>query len=247
MWNFVLHSCECPTKIGADEFRLLTLESGDVDYWTLLMTPFQPFTNTAWLYIILLVLYMSIALLIMEAEEIDPQETTLLDHITDWVGVENGSHPWLAQVDKVLSFVMKSVFNGMVSFTSGAPVQDPTSFPGRVIYAGFAGFGLIILTAYTASSAAALVADASGASISSLDDVIAMGDTARVCVRSAMEDSFSQRYPTVNVLGSDLVPDMIANLDDGKCVAAVIMKDAWDRQLVADSANCKKKRKHTAI
>ena len=35
--------------------------------------------------------------------------------------------------------------------------------------------------------------------------------------------------------------EMIANLNDGKCVAAVIMKDAWDRQLVADPANCKKK------
>ena len=45
----------------------------------------------------------------------------------------------------------------------------------------------------------------------------------------------------VNVLGSDKVPEMIANLNDGKCVAAVIMKDAWDRQLVVDPTNCKKK------
>jgi hypothetical protein len=42
------------------------------------------------------------------------------------------------------------------------------------------------LTAYTASSAAALVADASSGSINSIDDVIAMGATVKVCVRTAM-------------------------------------------------------------
>ena len=47
-----------------------------------------------------------------------------------------------------------------------------------MIYAGFTGFGLIILTAYTASSAAALVADVSGGAINSLDDVIAIGASA---------------------------------------------------------------------
>ena len=51
-------------------------------------------------------------------------------------------------MDYGLSFFMKSVYYGVIGFTSGAPVVEPVSFPGRVIYAGFAAFGLIILTAY---------------------------------------------------------------------------------------------------
>eukprot|EP01043_Picozoa_sp_COSAG02_P063185 COSAG02_NODE_8891_length_2406_cov_2.353273_4_plen_78_part_01 len=73
-----------------------------------------------------------------------------------------------------------------------APVQDAENFPMRVISAGFAAFILIILTAYTASSAAALVADARSGSINSLDDVLAMGAAAKVCIRSAMAESMQQ-------------------------------------------------------
>ena len=35
---------------------------------------------------------------------------------------------------------------------------------------------------------------------------------------------------------------MIDDLEAGRCVAAVVMSDAWDRQLVANSENCKKRK-----
>ena len=48
---------------------------------------------------------------------------------------------------------------------------------------------------------------------------------------SEMSLGYIQRYPMLHLLGQDKVSDMIDNLDDGKCVAAVIMLDAWDRQV----------------
>lgn len=54
-------------------------------------------------------------------------------------------------------------------------------------------------------------------------------------------DSLLQRYPTLNLLGQDEVDDMIVDLEAGNCVAAVVMNEAWIRQLVANPEHCKKR------
>ena len=175
-------------NIYNDEFRLVVLAEDKVDYWALMATPFKPFTVSAWIWITALVGYMSLAMYITEPEEVDIEDNeSLVDRITDLIGIQNDRYPFLAMLDKTLTSLAKCMYNGLMAFTSGAPVQEAQSFPSRVISSGFAAFGLIILTAYTASSAAALVADTKRSSINSIDDVIAMGPNVKVCVRSASE------------------------------------------------------------
>ena len=91
------------------------------------------------------------------------------------------------------------------------------------------------LTAYTASSAAALVVDGQTTSINSIDDV-ANTPGAKLCIRKAMEDTFLLRYPGLlgKTIAQDKTPGMLADLDSGLCVAALVMKDSWDNALAAD-------------
>lgn len=97
------------------------------------------------------------------------------------------------------------------------------------------------LTAYTASSAAALVVDGQTTSINSIDDV-ANTPGAKLCIRKAMEDTFLLRYPGLlgKTIAQDKTPGMLADLDSGLCVAALVMKDSWDNALAADPAHCNK-------
>ena len=50
-----------------------------------------------------------------------------------------------------------------------------------------------------------------------------------------MQGSFQMRYPalTGRFVTRDLVDDLLNDMDDGLCVAAVVMEDAWERQLVS--------------
>jgi hypothetical protein len=82
--------------------------------------------------------------------------------------------------------------------------------------------------------AAALVAETGGAAIESIDDVVNIPG-ANVCIRTAMQSSFQMRYPalTGRFHTRDGIDDLLNDMDDGLCVAAVIMKDAWERQLVS--------------
>jgi hypothetical protein len=82
--------------------------------------------------------------------------------------------------------------------------------------------------------AAALVSDGGGTSIGSIQDVINIPG-ANVCIRTAMQGSFQMRYPalTGRFVTRDLVDDLLNDMDDGLCVAAVVMEDAWERQLVS--------------
>ena len=91
-----------------DEFRLVVQAEDDIDWQSLMLTPFQPFTPAAWTCIVCVVLYMAMALNATEQEPFDEDEVTLLDHLTDLVGVANITHPWLKAADQYTSFVLKS-------------------------------------------------------------------------------------------------------------------------------------------
>lgn len=107
---------------------------------------FKPFTSTAWWAIAGLVMYMSCALYLMEPDEIDIDDISFLDRFTDVIGIQNDRYWWLATLDNVMTFGAKCTYFGVTAFTSGAPVQEASNFPSRVISAGFATFGLIIVS-----------------------------------------------------------------------------------------------------
>ena len=65
------------------------------------------------------------------------------------------------------------------------------SFPGRVVSAGFAIFGLIFLATYTASTAAAMFLGQHSGPMMSLAEV--EGSGLKLCVRTAMASSLLMR------------------------------------------------------
>lgn len=224
--------------IYTDEVRLVVLPADDtgLDYWAMLATPFAPFTSTAWWIIAALALFSSAALLVIEVEDIDPDDDRFLNLVTNKFGIRNDSHPFLWALDRTFSSVAKCCYHGVLSFTSGSLVQKSDSLPGRIVYAGFAAFGLIILTAYTASSAATLVAN-NKPTIQSIDDVIAMGPSAAVCVGWADMGRLSRKFPSVTFKRSFY--SAFEGLANGECVAATTTADEWDLEIKADPSRCK--------
>lgn len=140
------------------------------------------------------------------------------------------------RVDAALSFT-----NGHVVQLGDASEQGGTGVPEKIVTVGFAMFGLIILTAYTASSAAALVVDAQAGTIKNMQDLIDSGG--KVCVRTAIEGMLLSRYPEMlgRTYTHDLGPALLDAMDEGECVATCLMADAWDNVLAQkDSPHCNK-------
>ena len=136
-----------------DNFRLVVPMSKEKSYTLMMLTPFAPFSWAAWQLILALVLYMSVALLIISPVERDRmvQEEeegglTVLEHIASLFFITVRNHAALRWIDTHMTFVVKSFYFGMMSFTSGTPVVETATFPGRMVTAGFAMFGLIMLT-----------------------------------------------------------------------------------------------------
>lgn len=89
-------------------------------FWELLITPFQPFTWAAWGIIILIVLYMSFAIKIIQSGKLFFEGKSIASSIAD------------------------ICYNTTTSFTSGS-VDNASDVPSRsekVIIAGFSVFGL---------------------------------------------------------------------------------------------------------
>ena len=70
----------------------------------------------------------------------------VLEHIASLFFITVRNHAALRWIDTHMTFVVKSFYFGMMSFTSGTPVVETATFPGRMVTAGFAMFGLIMLT-----------------------------------------------------------------------------------------------------
>ena len=106
--------------------------------------------------------------------------------------------------------------------------DDPTG-PERVIYASYAVFGLIFLTAYTAVSAAFLVIGLQGAN--SLNDIVDSGKT--ICVQQRAYNSLISEQPQTASLAIgkvgystfNLIDEMINNSDS--CGSVVVTAAAF--------------------
>jgi hypothetical protein len=224
-----------------DEFRLIAPMSAKPDFVQILLGPFKPFTVSAWTWITILVFFQSIAMSVLEPEEIDHDELTLADHIAQRLGLNIHDKPFLHFIDSELSWMVKCVWQSVMSFTSGAPVLETTTFPGRLVSLGFSVFGLVVLTAYTAALAAGLAVPPGGGPIQGLADVIATGKP--LCIMNAIAPSFDLRY---NYSGTqswsqagmlktaDSSKPLLEMVNSGQCAAALMYTDSWKRELVVN-------------
>ena len=102
-------------------------------------------------------------------------------------------------------------------------------------------FLLIIGATYTGATAAALVAGNANSEITNLEDVLKLGG--KLCIRKAMASSFVLRHPNFagKLQARDKATELLQDLDENNCLAALIMQDAWDKIADVDERHCKNK------
>jgi hypothetical protein len=241
------------SSVYTDEFRLIVpLVDEPTDLWTLCKTPFRPFTATAWFWIAATVFYMAWCLDVVEGPPVGERMPAGYYHFIGKIMTDDDGKPESSESPSLLTKILDwtvgrtafALYNGVIAFTGGGSHLDGEdggdTTPGKLIKVGFNIFGLIVLTAYTASSAAGLVVAGQRGTIESIDDVAKIPG-AKLCVRTAIIESFELRYPDMKgkTLTSGTVAEMLQNVDDQQCVGAMIMADAWDRAQ-AQNAHCNK-------
>jgi len=87
----------------------------------------MPFSGLAWACLAFIIMYMSIGFNVIQKK-----------------GVCSKSRPALRRL-------CSSVYYGILSFASGSAEYESVDLPQRLLTLGFAVFGLVILTAYTAT------------------------------------------------------------------------------------------------
>ena len=200
--------------------------------------PLMPFTNNCWLWIGGTVIYMSIALHIVESTsyKIDhAEEHDESGEISKFMaGTEKHEHSTMIQrLEKHVTGMGNSAYTGIIGLAGGSSAHEPVTLPGRVITGGFAVFACIVLAAYTASSAAFLVnAAVQTFKINDLDEAFATEQM--VCIRTSIVSNFRHRYPqydSAQLLPFTQAADIISALSKGECVAAIIGADFYDAVL----------------
>jgi hypothetical protein len=223
------------TRALADnEFKLVVpAEAKDADVLAVLMGPFLPFTASAWMMSAGLVVFMAFALRMIEG---DPDGSTTDDG--NWMATIQ----YLARHPATLADTVGEIFcEGLLALTTGMPSQESTSFAGRLVTIGYAVFGLLFLTSFTATTAATMLAgQMQVASLETLDDVLATGGN--LCLRSALRSSFVLRYPAfeTRIVVGETGEELLDLMDSGQCVAAVIMSDSWDKLIARNPQHCDK-------
>ena len=243
------------STVYTDEFRLVVpLTDEPTDLWTLCMTPFRPFKASAWYWIAATVFYMAWCLDVVEGPPVGGRMPVGYYHFIGKILKDEDGNPESSEkpsmltkiLDRTIGRAVFALYNGLIAFTGGGSHLDGedggATTPGKLIKAGFNVFGLIVLTAYTASSAAGLVVVGQRGTIESIDDIAGIPG-AKLCVRTAIVETFELRYPMMRgkTLTSDTVTEMLQNVDDGKCVGAMIMADGWDKAVAENpDAHCNK-------
>ena len=130
----------------------------------------------------------------------------------------------------IVADAVSSLYYGWLGFTTGSPLHEATTWPGRLIIVGFSFFFLIVFASFTASTAAGLIErDLASVEVRDLAGVIEQGG--KVCILTAMRSSFVIRHPQFegNVISDDDYTTLFQFIDDGKCLAMVVMQDVWEQ------------------
>jgi len=197
---------------------IISYREGGLTFVDELLTPLVPFTYEAWGIIIVLVCFMSSSLMFVQGRKVKRRPRSVLH----WIG--------------------DNLFVGGKSF-SGGGVSDESDEPSRAekfIVFGFNVFGLIVLTAYTASSAAALVVDSSSAEYLTLKSVI--DNDSKICTIWAYEDPLVGSHPEIGSLltSKETVADSLDAMDSGECQVAILGADYFEENLGSSSTHCDK-------
>lgn len=188
----------------------------------------------------------------------DHKEPSCTERIEKRCGCDGGTHWRMFRfAAHSLSGISSSCYVGFMGLLGGDAKFEVNTLPGRAIVVGLGFFGVIVLAGYTASLTSLIVqANTAKSSISNWNDVVT--DTRPVCIRSAMLDNFVRAYPgfdqsrlaaydtrecspgettrgcssgsTWGANTIDAADQMLNSLDAGKCIAAIIFSDAWDRK-----------------
>ena len=190
----------------------------------------------------------------IEFEEAEEERTTMRKHSPFmsrcWACFKQERHKHssaLTFVDNTIMGVTTSLYFGVIGFAGMSPSHVVRTFPGRLIVVGFVLFAVVVLTNYTASSAAGFVF-LEGKSSTMLNDWKEVVATKRpICVREALLLNVQERYPGippsrflgVNAPSAHMEVDMmLQSMDAGECVAAIIAEDMWSNvQRRSDQCN----------
>ena len=101
------------------------------------------------------------------------------------------------------------------------------STPEKITVAGFVIFSLIVLTAYTATSAAFLVSIGNG--YQSIDDMISSSKKINVCIPKSLEGRFIEENPQASsvLTGMDMSAESLLREVGGECKGVIISADAF--------------------
>lgn len=194
-----------------------------VGYWESLATPFLPFTGLAWLAVLAAIFFTVLAMNFIAS---DGEITRLRDM---------SIHHCFRRCSHV-------VYSGLRSFATldVANAPDEPSKAEQVIIAGFVVFALVVVTAYTATSATALYVAYDYKPYESLNDVI-MSPENILCVQLGISSEFSSTYPeaSYNIVTMDVTnKELLEAIEDGTCDVAVVTKDSFEAAAKENSAYC---------
>ena len=236
----LLHQQNMTLTFFLSEFYLIVYAKTDSNFYSMLSTPFKPFEGEAWIFIIFIAIYTANAVRIIQKTHVvvyeeDEQSDSSLRN-------DAKSRSFLG---KCIRYVGFGIFNGVNSFTKGevTNLSDEPSVAEKVVGCGFAIFGVIVLTAYTATSAAFMINTSRMGEYQNLDEVIGAGGN--ICIPNAVYDQFGSMYSSAKDL---LIPKKNANeiFDDmassqrGTCIAAILDLDGFQKALIDDEDNCDK-------
>eukprot|EP00814_Leptocylindrus_danicus_P000676 CAMPEP_0116006376 /NCGR_PEP_ID=MMETSP0321-20121206/1695_1 /TAXON_ID=163516 /ORGANISM="Leptocylindrus danicus var. danicus, Strain B650" /LENGTH=935 /DNA_ID=CAMNT_0003474925 /DNA_START=114 /DNA_END=2922 /DNA_ORIENTATION=+ len=219
IWNATSGNALATKSLFQDRFYLV-VPIEKVTWLDSFLTPFLPFQAETWLWIIGIALYMVIVLNFIQTGGPFKERKSLC-----------------SRVGAVFYTAANSFSSGGVSDVS----ENPSSAE-KVIVAAFAVSMLIILTAYTATSAAALVVRDT-TKFKNLEDVIQY-PSAKLCIKDILYDSFLTEHPeSQSVLKSRSNKTMeILNMmkcdGDDCCDAAIVHEDAYRVATAFDLVYC---------
>lgn len=204
-------------SIFKDEFYLVVKKTG-TEFWALFFTPVLPFTPGAWLWIASAALYMGFVINVIHKNGVNAP----------------GSRSCWSRFGSI-------TYNSIMSCAGGevANANEDPSKAEKFVLVGFAVFGLIILTAYTATSAAFLVAQQPG--YGSLADVVAGGAT--TCVHRKAYGPLLVEHPQMSdivVATNYNVFELLDTITTGECDAVVISTESYNYAQHTDSKYCSK-------
>ena len=177
-------------------------------------TPFKPFTIEAWIGILCTTVYVAGFLHLLN--EFETRRN---------VKGESSMKQFRNTCGKVAYGTIMSSATG--DATAGGSVQEVPSVPEMLAVGGYAFFGLIVLTAYTASSAAFLVVESSSvATYGSIEEIFQAGE--KICVLSGLANSITQFMQNENYRYENLIlfKNSLEEINDftcdGCCVGAIL-------------------------